>query len=260
MTDRPVDVEETRDLWDRKAAFWDERFGDGNVFHKQLVEPAVLRLLDVPPGWRVLDVATGNGAFARALATRGVRVTAIDFSEVFLARARARGGEGIDYRLVDATDEDALLALGEGQFDAAVANMALMDMPAIDPLARALARLVRAGGRFVFSVQHPCFNSNATDMVAETTQRDGGIEVVNAMKVRGYLHVAPGKGAGMPGEPNPHYYFHRPITELLGAFFRVGMVLDGMEEPTFARTEDPLTWRGVGGQIPPVLVARMRVA
>jgi SAM-dependent methyltransferase len=33
-----------------------------------------------------------------------------------------------------------------------------MDMAQIDPLFRALARLVRPGGRFVFVLCHPCFN------------------------------------------------------------------------------------------------------
>ena len=43
--------------------------------------------------------------------------------------------------------------------------------------------------------------------------------------------VPPGKGTGMPGEPEPHWYFHRPLHELFGAFFQAGFVLDGLEEP-----------------------------
>lgn len=56
-------------------------------------------------------------------------------------------GPPIEYHVLDATDEEGLMALGEGRFDAAVANMALMDITVIKPLFAALHRLLRPGGR-----------------------------------------------------------------------------------------------------------------
>ena len=78
------------------------------------------------------------------------------------------------------------------------------------------------------------------------------------VKVGAYLTVPPGLGAGMPGEPTPHWYFHRPLHELFGEFFAAGWVIDGLEEPRFVTpSEDPhrLTWSNMP-DIPPVLVAR----
>lgn len=65
----------------------------------------------------------------------------------------------------------------------------------------------------------------------------------------------------MPGEPEPHWYFHRPLGALLGACFRAGLVLDGLEDPAFAAEGGgggPLAWLTLT-EIPPVLVARLRV-
>jgi SAM-dependent methyltransferase len=187
---------------------------------------------------------------------------AIDASVRFLELARLRSQDlshRIDYQLVDATDEAQLLALGEGRFDALVCNMVLMDIPVIDPLARAAVRLLRPGGRFVFAVQHPAFNSNAVHLCAESETRGDGIEVTrHAVKLSDYLLVPAGKGTGMPGEPEPHWYFHRPLHELFGAFFRAGFVMDALEEPALT-TQDvnphELSWSNLPG-IPPVLVAR----
>ena len=110
--------------------------------------------------------------------------------------------------------------------------MVLMDMPVIDPLLRAAGRLLAPGGRFVFAVLHPAFNSNAVRLCAETETRGDGLEVTtHAVKVTDYLAVPAGKGTGMPGEPEPHWYFHRPLHELFGAFFQAGFVLDALEEP-----------------------------
>ena len=82
---------------------------------------AALDLLDPKVGERILDVGCGNGVSSRRLAHLGARVVAIDASARFLELARARSQDRshrIDYRLVDATDEDQFFALGEGSFDA----------------------------------------------------------------------------------------------------------------------------------------------
>ncbi len=59
----------------------------------------------------------------------------------------------------------------------------------------------------------------------------------------------------------PHIYFHRPLQALLGAGFRAGFVLDGLEEPAFgpehADAQRLLSWYNFT-EIPPALVCRMR--
>jgi 2-polyprenyl-3-methyl-5-hydroxy-6-metoxy-1,4-benzoquinol methylase len=268
-TDETTLARQAHEAWEKKATFWDEMMGEGNVFQRVLVGPAAERLLKVRSTETVLDVACGNGVFSRRLAELGAAVVAIDFSEKFVELARARteeagNADAVEYLVADATDEERMLALGEERFDAAVCNMALMDMLTIDPLMRALRRLLKPEGRFVFSVQHPAFNSNAIRLVLEGEDRDGAMVETYSVKVTGYLHVPPGKGAGMPSEPVPHLYFHRPLSELFGACFKAGFTVDGMEEPSFAKPEDssrsatrPLSWENFAG-IPPVLVARAR--
>lgn len=256
---------ESAAIWDRNAAHWDARMAEGNRFHLELVEPATLALLCVQPGERVLEIACGNGQFARKMASLGAQVLATDFSAGQLERARARTaehGDRIEYRQVDATDEAALLALGAGRFDAAVANMALMDMAAIEPLYRALAQLLRPGGRFVFAVQHPCFNATGNPLLMEESEEDGAVfRTVYAVKVTHYRRPERTRGLAMAGQPVPQYYFHRALADLLAPAFAAGLALDGLEEPTFAeRTAEgrALGW-GNFTDVPPVLVARLRV-
>lgn len=247
-----------RERWNAKAGYWDEQMADGNQFQRELIGPASERLLQLKPGERVLDIACGNGVFTRRLAQLGAEVTGADFSRVFLERAKARQtpwDERITYREVDATDEAALLTLGEGAFNAIVCNMAIMDMAELGPLVRAARHLLAPGGRFVFSVQHPPFNSNGVSLIGE---RDAADSSTFAVKVSAYLTIPPGLAAGMPGEPTPHWYFHRPLHELFGEFFAAGWVIDGLEEPRFATaSSDPhrITWTTMP-DIPPVLVAR----
>ncbi len=254
-----------RELWNRKARFWDELHGDaGNLFHRRLVEPSILQLLALRNGEKVLDVGCGNGALARRLAGKGAKVTAVDFSEemIRLAKGRSRGvASDIDYRIVDATDKDALLSLGAARFDAIVCSMTLMDIPIVAPLFAAASALLHSEGRFVFATMHPAFNSNNPVFFQEKEDRDGVVTTVAGVKIHAYLDLPPVKGSGAPGEPTPHYYYHRPLSELLQEAFDAGFALDGLLEPAFAPEDadlgPELSWTRMR-QIPPVLTARLR--
>lgn len=108
-------------------------------------------------GLRVLDVACGHGLVARAMAARGAVVTGIDLSAGLLERARsieAVERRGIEYGQADATDPGALAGQ---RFDLIVSNFGLSDIDDLAGLARNIARLLKPGGSFVFSILHPCF-------------------------------------------------------------------------------------------------------
>jgi 2-polyprenyl-3-methyl-5-hydroxy-6-metoxy-1,4-benzoquinol methylase len=258
---------ETREAWNTNASFWDARMGDdGNDFHRVLVRPAMERLLEVK-GDRILEIGCGNGLFTRRLASLGAQMVGIDFAQEMIAHARKRTQShqtSIEYHVVDATDEKALLDLGNSSFDAAVSAMTLMDMAEIDPLLRALTKLLKPGGCFVFSVMHPCFNSTHTSMVAETTDREGELITEYAVKVSAYVQPSVTQGLAIENQPQPHLYFHRPLHVLLGAAFRAGFVLDGLEEPAFPPEHPPSKERFYSWfnfkQIPPVLIARLRLS
>ena len=73
-------------------------------------------------GRRVLDAGCGTGAMALALAERGAEVMAVDISPslIELARSRAAGMPGVEFRVAD------LLDPGLGRFDHVVAMDSLI--------------------------------------------------------------------------------------------------------------------------------------
>jgi 2-polyprenyl-3-methyl-5-hydroxy-6-metoxy-1,4-benzoquinol methylase len=253
-------------IWNQNAPFWDDYMGEGNDFQRDLVGPATERLLGLQEDELVLDAACGNGNFARRMAELGARVVAFDSSEAFIDRARLRTRNTrfsgrIEYHQIDATNREQLLSLGKQTFDAAVCTMALMDMAAIEPLIESLAELLKPGGRFVFSIIHPCFNSGSASKLVEREDRAGEIVFSHAIKIVNYLTPTASKGIGVAGQPLQHYYFHRPLSILFRSCFNAGFVVDGMEEPAFQSGPmpgRPFAWENFAA-IPPILVARLRL-
>jgi 2-polyprenyl-3-methyl-5-hydroxy-6-metoxy-1,4-benzoquinol methylase len=263
MNIQPDPHEFSRDAWDANAEIWDARMGDeGNDFFNLLCWPSLAALLDIQPGRRYLDIACGNGLTSRRLAALGAQVTAFDFSSNLIAKAKARENPGsrIDYRLVDATDEQQLLTLGENNFDAAMSNMALFDMANIEILFQTLPRLLKPNGIFVFSLMHPCFNnSSSVHMMEESDQ--GEIRTVYSVKVSRYMTPYHAKGLALRNQPKPQMYFERPLHYYLNIGFQNGFVLDGFEERAFppeGPQTSPLGWGSKFSEIPPAVVVRFR--
>ncbi len=255
---------ETRETWDANAVFWDEKMGEGNDFVNLLQWPAILRLLDVKADQNVLDIATGNGLTARRLGALGAHVTAFDFSPelIRLARTHSVSSTSITYHVLDATDEPALLSLGKGAFDSALCNMALFDMANIEPLFHVLPKLLKPGGIFVFTLTHPAFNNASCVHVAEETDNEGVIKTVYSVKISRYITPHQMHGLAIRGQPKPQLYFERPLQVYFNLGFSNGFVLDGFEErafPSGTPQKNPLSWGGNYSEIPPVLVARMKL-
>ncbi len=255
---------ETRRAWDTNASFWDERMGEGNDFFKYLEWPSIERLLPIQAGGHILDIACGNGLTSRRLAELGVRVRAIDFSEnlIRIASSRTNPGSRITYQVLDDTRSRALRSLGENNYDGALCNMALFDMADVVPLFQELARLLKRGSAFVFSLTHPCFNNTSCVQVMEQLDDQGSIKTLSSVKVLRYLNISQARGIAMRGQPVPQWYFDRPIQYYLQLGFENGFVLDGFEECGFPSDYHPgglLKSQGNFSEFPLVLVCRLRL-
>ena len=233
-------------------------------FLNLLCWPSLISFLAPQPGQRILDIACGNGLTSRRLAALGANVAAFDFSANLIEKARDRSSNLsslISYYVIDATDEQQLRSLGQQSYDSALSNMALFDMADIETLFRTLPRLLKPTGTFVFSLTHPAFN-NASSMHVMEEFDDGEIKTLYSVKISRYMTHYHAKGLALRGQPQPQMYFERPLRYYLNLGFQNGFVLDGFEERAFPPDHpqtSPLGWGGKFSEIPPALIARLRL-
>jgi malonyl-CoA O-methyltransferase len=135
--------------YDRWSAVYDS---DGNPL-VALEEPVVHAALGDVRGRAALDLGCGTGRHALWLAARGASVTAVDFSEGMLAKARRKpGAEAVRFLVHDLT---APLPLPDGAFDVVVSGLLLEHLPDLGPFFRETRRMLGPGGRAVLSAMHP---------------------------------------------------------------------------------------------------------
>lgn len=120
-----------------------------------------LRLLGDVADRDVLDLGCGGGQTSVHLAKRGARVTGVDASGAQLRHARALAArEQVDVRFVEAS-LDALPMLDDASFDLILSAYVMGYVEDIGRAFREAARLLRPGGRFVFSWASPLFEQTA---------------------------------------------------------------------------------------------------
>jgi ubiquinone/menaquinone biosynthesis C-methylase UbiE len=134
--------------WGRRAANFDEDFG-----HSIRTEPeraAWDRILDLVLAGRktldALDVGCGTGFLSLELATRGHRVTGVDFAPAMLAEARRKAAErGAAIRFEEADAEQ--LPFSAGSFELLVSRHVLWTLPHPEAAIDEWIRVLRPGGR-----------------------------------------------------------------------------------------------------------------
>ena len=152
MSGAPGVLEEgqVRAMFDRIAAFYDAMNSVMTAgLHHRWRERAA-DLAQVGPGDLALDVATGTGDLALALARRvgpGGEVVGADFSEPMLERARRKAAEVPQVRFEQA---NALaLPYGDGEFAAATVGFGARNFSDLDRGLAEMVRVVRPGGHVV---------------------------------------------------------------------------------------------------------------
>ena len=111
---------------------------------------AVLRVLELRPGERVLDIGSGPGLLAYEMASAvgpGGRVCGIDTSESMLAMSRKRCADllWVAFRAGDAIQ----LPCSDGDFDVAVSTQVYEYVADIDAALNEAHRVLRPGGRLL---------------------------------------------------------------------------------------------------------------
>ncbi|MFI9551290.1 class I SAM-dependent methyltransferase [Nonomuraea endophytica] len=211
--------------------WWDGNADDYQVEHGHFLgdarfvwcpeglDEADARLLGEVRGREILEIGCGAAQCARWLAGQGARVAAFDISHRQLRHSQRLDLEtGVTVPAVQA-DAEALPFL-DARFDLVCSAFGALPFVA-DPAAvfREVRRVLRPGGRFVFSVSHPIRWAFPDDPGPRGLTSD-----------RSYFDRTPYTETGKSGEVT-YVEHHRTLGDWIGLMAAAGLRIDGLVEP-----------------------------
>lgn len=147
--------EMARARYDEAADFYVDGWADT---YDDPASQALLSVLGSVEGLSVLDAACGHGRYTREILRRGADLcVGLDLSRELIRRAESiEESQPLGARYVCA-DLAAAHGMADGSFDRVLCGFGLSDIDDLDGAVGHVARVLRPGGRFVFSILHPCF-------------------------------------------------------------------------------------------------------
>ena len=158
--------EQVREMFDRIAPSYDRLNHTLSFQIDKLWRRHVVRIVRRMEPRRILDVATGTGDLALALARHipGVQVLGVDLSEKMLAEAaRKAAARGLEDRVVLSPGDAERLDLAAGSVDVVTSAFGVRNFGDLEQGLREFARVLKPGGKTVileFSTpRNPLFRS-----------------------------------------------------------------------------------------------------
>src|SRR3989338_9547159 len=228
--------------WGKVAEWYDETVEQRGSYQQDLILPNLLRLMEIQKGERILDLACGQGLFARAFYEAGGKVIASDISEELLDIAKKKSPKEIAYYSAPA---HALHFLKDGSVDKIAIVLAIQNIENLNETFAECARVLAARGKLYIVLNHPAFRipkESSWGFSAEGGPASGGDESkkkwVQYRRIDRYLSnvnigidMHPGRKSG-----EQTFSFHRPLQTYVKALFKQNLCVRRLEEWSSGKT------------------------
>lgn len=208
-----------------KVAEWYDGYLEENLdsYHKQVIEPNLLRILQLDAKNEVLDIACGQGFFTRAFSGTGAQVDGCDISSELIAKAKSRGG----VRKLFVAPAHQLGFARDGAYDTATIVLAAQNIANIGEAFQEAARVLSAHGRLVMVLNHPAFR-----IPKKSSWHFDPSSSTQFRRIDSYLSAFTAPIIMHPGQSQSAttVSYHRPLQDFFKALFKAGFAVTRLEE------------------------------
>ncbi|MEI6304949.1 MAG: class I SAM-dependent methyltransferase [Candidatus Taylorbacteria bacterium] len=231
--------------WGAIAEWYDGLVEDtADSYQKNVLMPNLIRLVDPKVGMAVLDVACGQGYFARAFANNGAKVIGCDISSELIELAKKHVSNDTIKKgsvVYNVTPSDKLTFVPDGSIDVVVIILALQNIEKILETFQECSRTLKVGGRMIVVLNHPAFrvpkySSWRWDDARNLRPEISGVQQAKMYRrIDEYMSEAQIKVDMTPGEniaakKKFTVSFHRPLQSYFKALNKSGLAVTRLEE------------------------------
>lgn len=210
--------------WGGVAKWYHELLEGEGTYQKDLILPNLLRLLDIKKGHKILDLACGQGFFAREFYKQGAEVVGVDISEELICIAKKNSPKQIEFKMASA---DKLSFIKDKSIDKTAIILAAQNIENIQGVFKESSRILKDGGGLYIILNHPAFRVPKAS--SWEWDEEGKIQF---RRIDAYLSESRSKIQMHPGDKPKEYTlsFHRPLQVYFKALQKNGFCVSRLEE------------------------------
>ena len=233
MRDSNVSPKPKDTSWENVAGWYDQLLEGEGTYQRELILPNLLRLMEIDSRETVLDLACGQGFFAREFYKKTKHIIGVDASNSLIGIARQNSPKDLEFRIAQA---DAMPFIDELAVDKVAIVLAMQNIENIQGVAKECARVMKPGGMLYVVLNHPAFR-----VPKESSWGWDEKEKIQYRRVDRYLSELKVPIAMHPGKNSTTYTtsFHRPLQSYFKALGKAGLAVAGMEEWNSHKKSEP---------------------
>lgn len=234
---KPVDdarEPKTKGSWEPVAKWYGKHLKEEDTFQAEVIFPGSLRLLYPVKGKSYIDIACGEGSFARAVANTGAAILGFDISSTLIKQAEAKRIKGATFRVANATDFARYY--DEKSFDGASCNLAIQNIDDFAAVFRDAGKVLKPGAPFVVVLNHPMFRIPRQTGWGWDEKRNLQYRRVDSYLSPNEIPIIANPGEGAKSKVT--YSYHRPLETYMKELAKAGFMVDAIEEWISHRNSD----------------------
>ena len=190
---------------ENSADWYNSMIMGGPSYHKDVILPNLLRMMDIKKGELILDLACGQGFFSQAFHKAGAKVLGSDISKTLIDFAQKNSPKDIAYHISPA---DKLSFLKDKTVDTITIILAIQNIENVSAVFKECARVLKDGGKIFMVMNHPAFRVPKESEWGYDDKRK-----IQYRRIDQYLTESKNKIEMHPGQKGSDYTisFHRPL-------------------------------------------------
>lgn len=230
---------ESKTSWGNVANWYNNLIEkDKNSYQRKLILPNLIRLVQAKKGEIIVDLACGQGFFAREFFKLGAKVIGVDISPELIEAARHLEGAqkkdaSVEYHVSPA---DNLNFIKDQSIDKVAIILSLQNIENANDVIREMTRILRPKGKLFMVLNHPAFripkaSSWGWDEAKKAQYR----------RLDSYLSESKEPIQMHPGD-NPRektLSFHRPLQFYFKALTKNNLLVSHLEEWNSHKVSEP---------------------
>jgi ubiquinone/menaquinone biosynthesis C-methylase UbiE len=217
--------------WGQVAPWYDDLLETGSSYQKDVILPDLKGILAIKKGDKVLELACGQGFFARAFKALGAEVVGVDISHelIDIAKNYEKQEKAGDSKIVEyfVSPSHKLEFIPDGSIDKITIVLALQNIEEVAGTLKECFRVLKNQGSLVIVLNHPAFR-----VPKETSWGFDEGDNIQYRKVGRYMSEFKISINMHPGEEKPVFTssFHRPMQYYFKTLKSAGFLVRTMHE------------------------------